>query len=240
MASNTESDPFLKKENGGNGLGKPYGIKHCGLTRSWFPNLLASKLSNVYWIAALVFFITSLLWGLILLYASRQIPHFTHYRGDYGAHSKIYGISISEYKFLKCGTSVDEAKALGCEYDILTNHWVPKQCIDRDAVKEYQSDESWYGYARENRTELLSLDTMGELPVYYTSERDHIVHCAMLWRRQYKAFSEGRKNIDSVTADPEHTYHCSQYLMDMTDRGVDFRGVPLEVHVGFAGCFFGD
>ncbi len=50
--------------------------------------------------------------------------------------------------------------------------------MDLDAVEEYQTDGSWYGYSQENRTELLSLESMGELSRYYTSERDHIVHCA--------------------------------------------------------------
>ena len=205
-----------------------------------FPAQILRKIYSPYWLAISVFFSTSLLWGLMLLYIAGHTTPFYHYRGEYGENNMLNGMVISDYKFLKCGTSVAEAKALGCEYDILANHWVPKQCMDQDAVEEYQSDGSWYGYSYENRTELLTIEDMGELPLYYTSERDHIVHCAMLWRKQYRAFSEGRKIIDSITADPEHTHHCSQYLMDMTELGPDLRTVPLVVNVGFAGCFLAE
>ncbi|KAI0127134.1 hypothetical protein BJ170DRAFT_582227, partial [Xylariales sp. AK1849] len=188
----------------------------------------------------LVFFATSLLWGAILLYAIQACPHFYHYGGQYGEQTQLYGQPISGYKFLKCGTSVQEAKALGCQYDILANHWLPRPCIDRDAVEEYQKDESWFAYAHENMTGPLSLDAMGDISHYYTSKRDHIFHCGTLWKKQFKAFTENRRNIDSITADPEHTHHCAQYLIDMTDLGQDFRMVPLRVDVGFAGCFIGD
>lgn len=139
--------------------------------------------------------------------------------GEYAESSQIYGMPISGYRFLKCGTSVEEAKASDCEYDILANHWIPKPCPDSDAIKYYQADGSWHPYAQENRTELLNVEDLGELSHYYTSERDHIIHCAMLWRKQYTIFSKGRKNVDSVTADPVHTHHCIKYLIDMTDAG---------------------
>lgn len=205
--------------------------------------LLASAgAARAYWLPTLVFVATSLLWGSVLLYAlgrSAALP-ILHIGGKFGQENQLYGIPISGYRFLRCGTSVSEAKALGCEYDILANHWVPRLCMDYEAVAEYQTDGSWFGFARENRTELLRVDAMGELPQYYTSERDHIVHCAMLWRKQYRAFAEGRRHIDSITADREHTYHCSQYLMDMTELGPDLRTVPLRVDVGFAGCYVGE
>jgi hypothetical protein len=173
-----------------------------------------------------VFSITSALWAcalLFIVYHPQQIMS--------SAFSNHHNTSIlaTETNYLKCGRSIPEAQAAGCQYDILSNHWVPKECVDPESIEEYQSDESWFGYADENRTELLRIEDMGTRPFYYTSTRDHIVHCAMLWRKQYRALSEGRKYLDSIIVDEEHTMHCSQYLIEMSERGPDFRVMPIKV-----------
>lgn len=41
---------------------------------------------------------------------------------------------------------------------------------------------------------------MSEFEFYYTSERDHIVHCAMLWRKHFRAFEEERPNFATLIA----------------------------------------
>ena len=81
---------------------------------------------------------------------------------------------------------------------------------------------------------------MAQTDYYYTNMRDHIVHCAVLWRKQYRAFVEQRRGIDTVIADEEHTMHCSQFLIDMSEKGPDWRSVPIKVFVKYAGCFVKD
>lgn len=176
----------------------------------------------------LVFALTSIIWGTIFMQnrASRP-PH------SFGA----IHYQISTAKWQGCGSSPEEAKQRNCMYDILSNHWVPKPCADQRSVEEYQSDGSWLGYRYENRTDLLTIDAMGDLPVYYTSVRDHIVHCAALWKRQYRAFFEGRQNIDNIIVDTKHTMHCAEYLINMTDYGTDFWAIPIPVEVGYSGCY---
>ncbi|KAF2223389.1 hypothetical protein BDZ85DRAFT_172817, partial [Elsinoe ampelina] len=143
----------------------------------------------------------------------------------------------SHSTFTNCGRSVPEAQKLGCTYDILSNHWVPDKCMDEQAVKWYQADGSWQGFADENRTEVVDVAAMGTTGLYYTSMRDHIVHCAILWKKQFAAFYRERGYYDSLIVDPEHTDHCVDFLIDMTDHGVDFRKIPIKVEVGFAGCW---
>lgn len=112
--------------------------------------------------------------------------------------------------------------------------------MDEKAIEEYQADGSWIGYADEARTERLSIDDMAEKEFYYTNERDHIVHCASLWKKQFRAFAEGRTRFDSITADQAHTDHCADYLVNMTDFGSDLRTAPIQVFVGFGGCYLKD
>ena len=197
---------------------------------------LASRLSS----HLLICLITSLFWGALLhsIVTHRRCPHsaFTD-NAVADAGDPHPSPLITEAKYLLCGTSPEEAKALGCKYDILSNHWVPAPCMDEDAVREYQSDGSWFGYSDENRTQKLSIDAMSEVPFYFTNMRDHILHCAMLWRKQYRALSEKRARLDSLIVDEEHTMHCSDFLIRMTEHGPDFSKIPIKVEVGFAGCY---
>ncbi|MBE3046178.1 hypothetical protein IMZ48_27300 [Candidatus Bathyarchaeota archaeon] len=140
-------------------------------------------------------------------------------------------------RLITCGGSTPEAKDLGCEYDILSNHWIPGPCMDQAAVEDYQADGSWFGYGNEERTELLTIDAMSEMEFYYTSLRDHIVHCAVLWRKQFRAFYENRPMLDSLIASWEHTMHCADFLVKMTEEGPDYWTMPIKTFVGHAACW---
>jgi hypothetical protein len=116
---------------------------------------------------------------------------------------------------------------------------MPSVCLDEDAIKDYQSDGTWFGYADQYRTQLLDIEEYGDKPVYYTSARDHIVHCAMLWKKQYRAFFKdgGRNALDQVLTDEGHTMHCAHYLINMTSWGTNFANMPIEVIPGYSGCW---
>ena len=187
------------------------------------------------------FIVTSFLWALIAfssIWRRDCSIDSSAYDGSTATSQAQPGLDFfsTHRGYLSCGHSKEEAKASGCEYDILTNHWLPGQCKDAKSIADYQSDGSWMPYADLARTEQLSVAELGEREFYYTSLRDHIVHCAMLWRRQYRAFSEGWKFVDSITADGNHTDHCSGFLMDMADLE-RFRAEPIVVSVGRSGCY---
>lgn len=61
----------------------------------------------------------------------------------------------------------------------------------------------------------------------------------MLWKRQYRAFAENWRYIDSVIASEEHTYHYADYLMELTDDldHPDWRTVPINVDVRYAAYY---
>lgn len=191
----------------------------------------------VYHIAVVIS--TALLWGIIIVLIITFFPNqFKDILHPPHIHNTTF--LASQTHFLTCGHSVTEAKKIGCHYDILSNHWTPSLCADDYSIQEYKSDDSWFPYADGNRTQALAIEELGDLEFYYTSMRDHIVHCAMLWRRQYRAFSEGWKYVDQILMDPKHTMHCSQFLMDMTEHGQDYRTMPIKVFVGKAGCHVRD
>lgn len=178
----------------------------------------------------LVFLLTSSLWILISLAIAPSSTHSTTV-STAEEHQNI----TSNAWALDCGDSVAQAKALGCKYDVLLNHWVPAPCVDDEFVKEYQDDHSWAAYFDEAMTkQIMTIDEMSEQDIYYTSVRDHVNHCAMVWKKQFWILFEERPAFDSVIVTPYHTDHCAQYLSDVSGRDLNS---STRVEVGFAGCW---
>ncbi|WQF83001.1 hypothetical protein CDEST_08015 [Colletotrichum destructivum] len=240
-----ESEPFLE-ETKNHSPGRKHSILNTRfLGRKDVLKRCSAALHHPIATHVVVFLITSLVWGGLFLATRAPLfihhdYHTSHESAEHTQTTKEHDNITTKSRLLTCGSSTAEAKSLNCHYDILANHWIPEVCMDHDAIEEYKTDGSWFGFADENRTELLTIDTMSEMEFYYTSERDHIVHCAMLWRKQFWAFYEERVALDTIIASVEHTMHCSQFLIDMSDKGPDYRNMPIKTWVGHAGCWLRD
>ena len=114
------------------------------------------------------------------------------------------------------------------------NNWIPAQCFDQEWLDEYLEDNSWGAFADKSMTRRLSVEEMSETDSYYTTVRDHVNHCATMWKKQFWTIYEERPALDDVIASPGHTEHCAQYLMDVMDSDWD---EPTRVEMGFAGCW---
>jgi hypothetical protein len=178
----------------------------------------------------LVFVTTSLLWMLVLYAISSPSKHWYSTSKISGRHNVT-----SNAKLITCGNSTQEARALGCKYDILLNNWIPEPCIDQEFIDEYRDDGSWASFADEEMTkQLTSVDEISEMDFYYTSVRDHVNHCAVMWKKQFAELFDERKAFDTIIASPGHTDHCADYLMGATGRN---QTEPTKVFRGFAGCW---
>ncbi|KAG4439103.1 hypothetical protein IFR05_005390 [Cadophora sp. M221] len=183
----------------------------------------------------LVFLLTSALWIAVIYINSPPSKATNH---TYGSSPEQRHNITSGSKLIKCGNSTAEAKALNCRYDILLNHWIPSQCWDQDMIDEYKDDDSWAAFYDEELTMPIStVDEMADRDFYWTSARDHINHCAMMWKKQFWAIFEERGAIDSLVAGPGHTDHCAQYLMDAAVKNFT---LSTKVFIGFAGCWIKD
>lgn len=232
-----ESDPFLQEPSK---LESVPERKYVPTSSGRKNSLLGSSSTHLFTI-----FITSLFWGAFLHYTLQH-----HRNGLLSPATTTTTIPqpdnmnprtlINTSSYIHCGDTLTTAIASNCTYDILANHWLPYPCNDPVSIEEYQSfGPSWQGYTSAAHTgPPLSIAGMAEAGVYYTNMHDHILHCAILWRRQYRAFFEGGgRALDSLIVDPEHTMHCSDFLVRMTEFGVDMRSIPIQVEVGFAGCW---
>lgn len=82
---------------------------------------------------------------------------------------------------------------------------MPLPCYDASFIEDYQDDGSWAAFADEEMTVLLTVEEMGEREFYWTSVRDHVVHCALLWKKQFVYLFEERPAVDDVLVDGGHT-----------------------------------
>src|ERR1700712_5700323 len=65
--------------------------------------------------------------------------------------------------------------------------------------------------------------------------RDHVVHCAELWSRQFRTLWEGWKYVDSVNVDLKHTMHCADILMSQANLPA-YHEMPIKVFVDKPRC----
>lgn len=151
----------------------------------------------------------------------------------------------SNAHLLHCGTTPSEARLRNCKYDILLNNWVPSPCFTQEFIDDYIDENNysatngWGGYADEHLTQPLSLQQMSEGPFYWTSLRDHVTHCAVMWKKQFATMFEyeGKGVVDTVLASAGHTDHCAQFLMDFGTK--NWTGAT-KTEMGFAGCWVRD
>ncbi len=151
----------------------------------------------------LTFLYTTVFWWLLLSFQTDQTTETTR------------------TEILHCGNSTSEARSLGCLYDPLTALWMPEPCIDWDAIEAYKRAVNWHGYRDTQGSERLSIEEMSEIvepAFYYTTAREHVVHCALMWQKQHKGFAQGGLYMDDSSLNYRHTLHCSMVLMKFAEQ----------------------
>ncbi|KAM7187286.1 hypothetical protein V8F20_011041 [Naviculisporaceae sp. PSN 640] len=130
-----------------------------------------------------------------------------------------------------CGSSIAQAKARNCRFDILSKAWLPQECTDF-GNDQYLADSwswnhtGWGIYADRWQTRELTLEELSEYAdsglKWYGTEREHLVHCAWGLKRVLDAFWYGKK-LDFVIQQLHHTTHCVDrlYMSAIKADGLD-------------------
>lgn len=168
--------------------------------------------------------------------AHKSTPAGVHVHPPEATYAPRHNITTNAH-MISCGETPESAEANNCTYDILLNAWVPAPCFEQDWIDEYTEDMSWAAYTDETMTVQVEVEEMGKLGHYYTSKRDHVNHCAMIWKKQFWQLFEARGKYDSIMVSPGHTDHCAQYLADSADLEAN---ATTKVVVGYAGCWIRD
>ncbi|KAK0377254.1 hypothetical protein CLIM01_05404 [Colletotrichum limetticola] len=109
-----------------------------------------------------------------------------------------------------CGSTVPEAKANGCVFDVMAYGWVPSQCYNGDLVSTYNAyDMSPWAFDK-NLTKPASEQVLmaGERRILYTDLRFHQEHCFYTWHNLLHSVEHQRPLIHNLSASTEHRHHC--------------------------------
>lgn len=135
----------------------------------------------------------------------------------------------STSSWMNCGSTVEEAHARNCIYDVMIASWLLPECSDLDLMNRYLTERDWEFYRDINLTELIPMPTLrlGEhrYPVFATVQQ-HRHHCAYIWEKQFRSVVSGNK-LDELTASTKHTHHCAQTIYDGLPEAKD--GLLLDV-----------
>lgn len=123
---------------------------------------------------------------------------------------------------LSCGNSTTEAKERGCSYDPLSACWMHESCPHdyTDVFTTFNDGKPFIYYYDEAATrQMKDYDEVGENAngFYWTSVREHLVHCLYLLRRGHDVHMRGDR-LDSMLANIEHVDHCTDFLADWFRR----------------------
>ena len=136
-----------------------------------------------------------------------------------------------------CGKSIAEAKAHGCDFEVLSGAWMPKACQDDDLNEEFRA-MNWTYWADSDKRVVIPEEKLaereGEEGVYYTTQRWHVTHCAFQWRKLHKAWETGKEVEmgEHALGSMDHTLHCGSLYTDE----VDLDSIQTRITVEFFDC----
>lgn len=129
----------------------------------------------------------------------------------------------------RCGSTVEEAKRFGCQFDPTTLAWLPVDCLDDDLVREFKALEPIL-YADRNKSTTRTWDewsiSRGQQPVWLT-HKDRNLLCIYAWKRMHRAILAGR-NIPTGIGSYKETEECAQYLREEVPLDRVVKSVSIE------------
>lgn len=149
---------------------------------------------------------------------------------------------------LHCGRTADDARLLGCEFDLISYSWTPGVCYDRETDQEFR-DWAWeqdrefgaFPFFRDKAgserfaDEIALSEAVGEKG--YTSQEEHLGHC-IFWVRRYERLLEGKGYITERGDTLEHAIHCSNSILERMkgEREIDMTELHSTFPIGFNTC----
>ena len=114
----------------------------------------------------------------------------------------------------KCGNSWQDAKSLGCHFDVMASRWYSDDCFNRAILEQMLEEVDFEWYADPQHTQKVSKEVAlsGEFDEVFPLHDYHIMHCLYLWRRLHSALVQHRQLDDDVYS-YEHTLHCTRLIM---------------------------
>lgn len=137
-----------------------------------------------------------------------------------------------------CGSDAKTAQANGCIFEVLSFAWLPPECHDHEAEKDFLASGNWSWFAH---TPGVSADSLRDLPLgglpplpplsldqirqgthhgVHVTWGYHVTHCTYIWQKMHRALLRG-KFVDSYMMEMEHTKHCSRRFLESATGKLD-------------------
>ncbi|KUJ12459.1 uncharacterized protein LY89DRAFT_208026 [Mollisia scopiformis] len=128
-----------------------------------------------------------------------------------------------------CGENADEARALGCIWDVMNFAWEHPDCYDAELVQEFEALGPWTFYhssradtevPESNMLSVIPDDQVGDhLELMWTDRRYHSMHCIFAAKLVHRAVERGGK-VQGKLASINHTNHCAMSLQNRDKEAV--------------------
>lgn len=168
----------------------------------------ASRTRNMWHIAALAMLVPVLTIGTLAVTTSLMTNKSVH---------------TSSAKIQNCGNSSEEARLLGCYFDIMSFTWSQPSCFDKALMDEFLSLRNWTWFSNPGNIPGIPVPFdevySGQHSRLYVTWEYHITHCTFMWKKMHRAIMAGRP-LDSYVNNVKHTEHCEEMLLN--------RDTPLE------------
>jgi len=135
-----------------------------------------------------------------------------------------------------CGGNADEARALGCVYDVMMQLWMAPECYDSALTERYLGNNTWTWYADASGENIYSDEEirLGNHHVVYVAQDYHKKHCVFAWEKLVRTLRVQGPMIEELISF-DHVKHCEMQTLFRTDY---VRGVSAPT--GFTRCAYYD
>lgn len=148
------------------------------------------------------------------------------------ANAEELGTEFEEDVFAgwqNCGSSVEEARAKGCFFDVMLHSWVSAECADKELMDEYLAKIPYHWYRDWKTKEEITVEEMrlGEHGTAAVKLEEHGTHCAYVLEKNIRALMNGKPLARSIYS-IKHAVHCLGLLVDPSTIPGDYTQVVVE------------
>lgn len=145
---------------------------------------------------------------------------------------------MDDKKYLHCGNSPAEARALGCRFELMSYSWLPEPCIDQELEEEFQALGFQYFEDIEGTHPMSHETVLTGDHIVFASWGEHMWHCSFMWKKLVKVASgvKGSGGFSKSMLLLNHTEHCTSKMMEEPRAPLDLintRGTPA-----FGACIY--
>ena len=115
-----------------------------------------------------------------------------------------------------CGSTIESARAAGCQWSSMIWAWFPAACYDRELEQEFLNESDWEWFStRDLRPESkLSREAIlrGDEPKAYVTGHYHKFHCAYAFKKLFRSVL-GVSMGDNYLLTMGHMHHCEGNML---------------------------